>query len=391
MSWWDTAKGTVGDVVGTVTSPVRYVGGKVLGLGGRAVRGIGGQTSYQAQIDPLNQNVANQDLYASRDTAARQTSLADVLRQRVAGKAPSVAALQGQQGVAQAFQNAQRIAAGARGVNRGLALRAGAEAASTGMAQAARDASMLRAQEQVAAEQTLGQQLAQQRAQDLQTRAGSIEAARANQLAQVSEQEINAGLASGNAARGQKAWGAALSAAAPVIGAVASDIRVKEDVAPATGSFAEQLSKVGSGLSGDSPSSRSVLPSATLKDAFLQGMSSAGQGLMMSDRRVKEDLAPVQPYTFRYKPEMAASMAEKLAASAPPDRQKETYDAAFADAREPRQGVMTQELLKSPRGKKLVLDTPEGQAIEGRRALSFVLANQAGLDKRMRKLEGARV
>lgn len=111
----------------------------------------------------------------------------------------------------------------------------------------------------------------------------------------------------------------------------------------------------------------------------------------MSDKRVKEDLAPVQPYTYRYKPEMAASMAEKLAASAPPDRQEETYEAAFEDAREPRQGVMTQELLKSPRGKKLVVNTPQGQAIEGRRALSFVLANQAGLDKRLAKLEGARV
>jgi len=49
---------------------------------------------------------------------------------------------------------------------------------------------------------------------------------------------------------------------------------------------------------------------------------------------------------------------------------------------------MTQELSKSPRGKKTVMNTPAGQAIEGRRALSFILANQAGLDKRLAKLEG---
>lgn len=417
MAFWDKAKDLVKTGVGyAVGGPVGALvggGGKLLG---GAARGFGGQTSYNASIAPINQGQANSDLILANRARQQQNNLASVLQRRVAGQAPSVAARQGQYGIAQAFQNASRIAANARGVNRGLALRAGANAATEGMAQANRDATLLRAQEQMAAEQTLGQQLAQVRAQDLQTRAGSLEAARADQAGQIAEQNINADIATGNAARGQKGWGAALSAAG---GFIASDIRVKEDVAPATGSFGERLATLkpspsaiqagyqageGARQAGvsreqsrpavdpsqeDSPTA-SMAASPGIREAFAKGLMSAGGGLM-SDKRVKEDLAPVQPYTYRYKPEMAASMAEKLAASAPPDRQEETYEAAFEDAREPRQGVMTQELLKSPRGKKLVVNTPQGQAIEGRRALSFVLANQAGLDKRLAKLEGARV
>lgn len=418
MAFWDTvtkvAKTGLGYAAG---GPI----GAALGYGSKQLVGgvkstLGGQASYQPSIAPINQGQANSDLILANRARQQQNNLASVLQRRVAGQAPSVAALQGQYGIAQAFQNASRIAANARGVNRGLALRAGANAATEGMAQANRDATLLRAQEQMAAEQTLGQQLAQVRAQDLQTRAGSLEAARADQAGQIAEQGIKADLANANASRAQRGTGAVLSA---VGGFMASDIRVKEDVAPATGSFGERLATLkpspsaiqagyqageGARQAGvsreqsrpavdpsqeDSPAA-SMSASPGLREAFAKGLMAAGGGLM-SDERVKEDLAPVQPYTYRYKPEMAASMAEKLAASAPPDLQEETYDAAFADAREPRQGVMTQELLKSPRGKKLVVNTPQGQAIEGRRALSFVLANQAGLDKRLAKLEGARV
>lgn len=383
MGVWSTLKKAAGTVGGyAVGGPI----GAALGSGaakkiwGGVKSTVGGQTSYSPSIPQLNQAQANADLANANAARAQQGTLAQALQQRVAGRAPSVAAQQGQIGVAQAFQNASRIAANARGVNRGLALRTGAEAASTGMAQANRDASMLRAQEQATAEQTLGQQLAQQRAQDLQTRAGSIQAAAADQEAAASQAQLQTELANANATRAQKGTGAALSFLGPIIGAMASDIRVKEGVKLSDGSADEPMASPTSSMAG----------SAGLKDAFIKGMMSAGGGLMASDVRVKEDLAPVNAYSYRYKPEMAATLAEQLAATAPPEQQDAVRGAAYADARAPRQGVMTQELKRSPGGKKLVLDTPAGQAIEGRRALSFVLANQAGLDKRMAKLEGAR-
>lgn len=422
MGVWNTlkkvGKGAVGLAVG---GPVGAVVGSGIGnkLWGGVKSTIGGQASFTPTAQNLDQTQANADLGYSNQVRGQQGSLAQALQQRVAGQAPSVAALQGQQGIAQAAQAAGRIAANARGVNRGLALRSGAEAASTGMAQANRDATMLRAQEQVAAEQTLGQQLAQQRAQDLQQRAGSLQAATANQQAQLGAQQLQTELANANATRAQKGTGAALSFVGPLIGAMASDIRVKSDVAPATGSFAERLASVkpdnqasiqGGYQAGQAAQSAGIarqmsrpavdpsiedsgssIPSmaanSKLADAFAQGIASAGGGLM-SDASVKQDLAPVNPYSYTYKPEMAASMAEALAAKAPPDERDAVRGAAYADARSPRVGVMTQELEKSPRGKKTVMDTPAGQAIEGRRALSFILANQAGLDKRLAKIEG---
>lgn len=429
MGVWSTLKKAAGTVGGyAVGGPIGAVlgSGAAKSVGGKLWGGVkstvGGQASFTPTAQNLDQRQANIDLGYSNQVRGRQGNLANALQRRVAGQAPSVAALQGQAGIAQAFQNASRIAANARGVNRGLALRSGAEAASTGMAQANRDATMLRAQEQVAAEQTLGQQLAQQRAQDLQQRAGSLQAAQANQQAQLGAQQLQTELANANATRAQKGTGAALSFVGPLIGAMASDIRVKSDVAPATGSFAEQLAKVkpdnpasiqGGFQAGQAAQSAGIArqqsrpavdPSiedsgasmpggmggaanSKLIEAFMQGMGSAGAGLM-SDARVKQDLAPVNPYSYTYKPEMAASMAEALAAKAPPDERDAVRGAAYADARSPRVGVMTQELKRSPRGKKTVMDTPAGQAIEGRRALSFILANQAGLDKRLRRIEG---
>ncbi len=424
MGVWNTLKKAAGTVGGyAVGGPV----GAVLGSGaakklwGGVKSTVGGQTSFQPSVQNIDQTQANQDLAQSLQARQVQSTLAQALQQRVAGQSPSVAALQGKYGVAQAAQAAGRIAANARGVNRGLALRMGAEAGATGMAQANRDASMLRAQEQATAEQTLGQQLAQQRAQDLQQRTGSLGAAQANQNAQLGVQQLQTELANANATRIQKGTGAVLSLAGPFIGAMASDIRVKEGVQPSTGSFAEKLSMVGRKL--DNPASiqggyqageaaqaagvsrqmsrpavdpsledsGSAMPSmaadSKLADAFVKGLASAGGGLM-SDARVKEDLAPVNPYTYRYKPEMAATLAEQLAAKAPPEERDAVRGMAYADARAPREGVMTQELSKSPRGKKTVMNTPAGQAIEGRRALSFILANQAGLDKRLAKLEG---
>lgn len=335
MGVWSTLKKAAGTVGGyAVGGPIGAVlgSGAAKSVGGKLWGGVkstvGGQASFTPTAQNLDQRQANIDLGYSNQVRGRQGNLANALQRRVAGQAPSVAALQGQAGIAQAFQNASRIAANARGVNRGLALRSGAEAASTGMAQANRDATMLRAQEQVAAEQTLGQQLAQQRAQDLQQRAGSLQAAQANQQAQLGAQQLQTELANANATRAQKGTGAALSFVGPLIGAMASDIRVKQD------------------------------------------------------------LAPVNPYSYTYKPEMAASMAEQLAAQSPPEQRDAVRGMAYADARSPRIGVMTQELKKSKGGKKTVVDTPAGQAIEGRRALSFVLANQAGLDKRLRRIEG---
>jgi hypothetical protein len=83
----------------------------------------------------------------------------------------------------------------------------------------------------------------------------------------------------------------------------------------------------------------------------------------------KTALQPVSPYLYQYKPAAAASMGTDTA---------------------PRAGVMAQDLEKSPLLQDLVEDTPGGKVIDGPKALSANLAMAAGLDKRLRKLEGKR-
>ena len=81
-------------------------------------------------------------------------------------------------------------------------------------------------------------------------------------------------------------------------------------------------------------------------------------------------LAPVAPYEYRYKPEFAAATGADTA---------------------PRAGIMAQELEQSPNPalRSAVVDTPIGKAIDGKRAVSANLALSAGLDKRLRAIEGA--
>ena len=84
----------------------------------------------------------------------------------------------------------------------------------------------------------------------------------------------------------------------------------------------------------------------------------------------RQALGPVAPYEYRYKPEFAAATGNDTA---------------------PRAGIMAQDLERSPNPalRSAVIDTPIGKAIEPRRALSANLALSAGLDKRLRNIEGA--
>jgi hypothetical protein len=84
----------------------------------------------------------------------------------------------------------------------------------------------------------------------------------------------------------------------------------------------------------------------------------------------RQALAPVAPYEYRYKPQFAAATGDDTA---------------------PRAGVMAQDLERSPSPalRSAVVETPMGKAIDGKRALSANLALSAGLDKRLRNIEGA--
>lgn len=80
----------------------------------------------------------------------------------------------------------------------------------------------------------------------------------------------------------------------------------------------------------------------------------------------RDNLEPVKPYTYRYKPEVAARIGEDTGRRA---------------------GIMAQDLERAAAGRAAVHETPEGKALDVNRALGFSLAGVAGLDKRVRELE----
>lgn len=81
----------------------------------------------------------------------------------------------------------------------------------------------------------------------------------------------------------------------------------------------------------------------------------------------RQNLGPMNGYQYRYKPAIAELIGEDT---------------------EPRIGTMAQEVERGPAGRNVVEETPNGKALDVNRALGFSLAGLAGLDKRLRAIEG---
>lgn len=104
---------------------------------------------------------------------------------------------------------------------------------------------------------------------------------------------------------------------------------------------------------------------------------------MISDFQQKEDLDPVRPTLYRYKPESSYRQALEAA--------QQTFAQAYEDKRAPREGIVAQDLQRSPAFAPSVVEKPDGQlAIDRDRALSTALAELGGLHQRMKRLEAKR-
>jgi hypothetical protein len=435
--------------------------------------GIIGRSEYDPQGYKLDQTQANVERNMGVESRMGQELLGGQLQAQIRGLGPTVAGQQQRFGMAEAMRNAGTQAANARGVNRGMALRESLYAGQDAQAQANRDASLMRASEQLGAMGQYGQLASQQRAGDIQSREVSLGAEKANQQAEMQRQGYQNETANQNAARKQKGFGSIASAAGGIMGAL-SDVGAKEDVSPIEPSFARALKAtltdpwqrpqqpqpgqnamtIGeSQQAGDA--ARSAAYQRMMAESSAAGaddssggsggfgggggggfasiaggaLQNAGSGLM-SDRKSKErirelegmlygrpvreidqqnpyrkdylseaersvengfdskaNLAPIHPYSFRYKPEFAALIAEQAAGMAPPSQQADAAGAAYADARVPRAGVMAQEVSKAPGARGVVSKTPVGLMLDTKRSLGFTMANQAGLDKRLAALE----
>lgn len=398
---------------------------------------IGGQNSFDPKEPQLDQTRADADMRNGLRARSNQSYLLGQLQNQIQGQGPTVAGQQAQQGIAQALANAGTMAANARGTSRGLAQRSALYSGLQAQQQANRDAALMRAQEQLSAQQQFGAVADAQRSGDMQARQLSLNAAKANQDAAMQAMGYKTSISEGNATRAQKGTGAILSSVGGMVKGLFSDIRAKDGIEAsplaspkADPSFAQALRDslnvspsqeqtaaknpmtIGDGLDAGEAAREAAFQraladsmkassgsNAGIEDTSGNGQSAGGLwgavgggmeaygNSLLSDERSKENLAPVMPFRYRYKPEFAAALAESAAMSVPKWQRETVRGEVYADARDPREGVMAQDLERSPGGRKVVQNTKIGKAINSSRALSFALANQAGIDKRLRRLE----
>lgn len=155
---------------------------------------------YQKQFaDALRQQMGN-----AEQARGQSQRLISALQAQAAGQGPSLAMNQYGQASDLAMKQAAGAVASQRGINPALAARTAAYTRGNMMQEAARGSAMLRAQEQLSAQQQLAGAIQAQRGQDsalAQLSAAGLQGQTAQQLqAQMQAQNINAGVAAQNTA-----------------------------------------------------------------------------------------------------------------------------------------------------------------------------------------------
>lgn len=143
-----------------------------------------GSNPYAAQALPqLEQN--SQQIYG------QQQALANALQKQAAGEGPNPAQIQFEMNQQQNLANAQGLLAGQRGLNPALAAKLGSNMAAEGGQNAAAQSALMQAQQQLAAQQNLGNLLGQMQS-------GNLGSQQAWNQANLGAQNITANAAQGN-------------------------------------------------------------------------------------------------------------------------------------------------------------------------------------------------
>lgn len=254
------------------------------------------------------------DFSAAMDEADRKKKEEDdyraMLVEQAAGRGPSLAADMLKQQTNQNAAATNAIIGSQRGVNAGLAMRQGLQQQATANQNLAGQAQQARTQEQLAAQQALGQNITQNKQLDLQQQAQQ------NQYA-LGNRQISAGIGMQNSANQTALLGGLIGAAGAGGAAMASDERLKKDV---------------------------------------------GDG----DQDAYAFLDALKAHKFNYKnPDgPGAQHGEQL-------------------------GVMAQDIEQGP-GRNMVQDTPDGKMLDPAKGFGSVLAAQANLHERLKKIEGGK-
>lgn len=186
---------------------------------------VTGDEGYTAGLPGYHGELSEEDKQNAGAARNQQNNFAGDLRRRAMGLGgPSAAELQMQRGMNVAQQRLRNQAVSGRGMNRAGAQRAAMRGASDMYMQGNEQAGIMRAQEQLAAQQLYSQHLRDMRQQDLLSRGYGVQEANAILDAEMRAQGLNAQLAEGAAGRRQ---GVAIAGIGALAG-LASDRRAKE-------------------------------------------------------------------------------------------------------------------------------------------------------------------
>lgn len=335
------------------------------------------------------------DAGTNRDIALR------ALRNQVTGNENSVAQNQLLMGQDRALKNNFAMAAAARGSNIGLARRNALNSNADASANLAGQAALLRAQEQSQAAGQLGQ-MSQQQQQFYETLANGrqlndIEAMRQLEFQKgqdvMNRNAIMKGVAINNANQRASNIGGMLSAGAGALGMMFSDKNLKKNITEEETPEKKATKDFASAISFVKPANGPTNMFGGVQNGFDAGQK-LGQALF-NKQPSEETFAPV------FNPGMLAMSDEEEKTG----KQKEGKSGdlyGFLDAlkaykynyKDPKFGegdhysVMAQDLEQSPVGKKMVMNTNEGKLVDYNKGLPAMLAAQAQLHERLKRLEG---
>lgn len=214
MAIWDDVFGAGGDLA---NGPGRDLQQGYLGKNQRPLN-----TPHLSTVRP------DEERQLALESRGMQGEYGNLLRAQMAGRGPSLAQKQLVAGRDAAIQAATAGAAGARGANVALAGRSAGQGAGRATMGAGRDAAMLKAQEQLSAQQQFGNLAGAMRSGDIQSRQLSSLEAQANLNAEIARMKAEAQIGEGEAERGQKAYGGIMTA----VGGMISDPAVKTGAMP---------------------------------------------------------------------------------------------------------------------------------------------------------------
>lgn len=271
----------------------------------------------------------------------QQQGLANALQARVNGTGgPSVAEQQMNRGLNQNMSQAMAMMAAQRGQNAGGSMRQIANQRAMMGQQGVADAGVMRAQEQMGAENTLGQLLAGMRGQDIGVASGNAQLG-------MQQRQMNDDMTKYYMAQGLNLAQAQQQAAMDL-----ERLRVQQNI----GANQIQAQSYENARKGNSDL-----------------LSMVGSFVGMSDERVKKDIRSAEGDTYSFLDALNAS--------------RYSYKDEKHGKGE-RVSVMAQELERSELGKAFVKETSEGKAVDYAKGLGTMLAAQSSLHKRLKKLEG---